>query len=50
VFKPDQADAGDGATFIQLWSEAGWQMALDDCRINTIVDENATANGSFYGG
>ena len=50
VFKPDQADAGDSATFIQFWSETRRQETLDGHWVNTIVDENATANGSFYGG
>src|SRR5690348_2928146 len=48
VFEPDQTNARDGRTRVQLGTEPGRQLALHHFRVNPEVDQDSPSNQALY--
>src|SRR6266699_6452295 len=48
-FEPNQTDASYRHSIHQLWPERAWEDVLQQCRSNTIIDENTPINDALNG-
>jgi hypothetical protein len=50
LLKPDQADARNRAGAVELGTESGWQLALNDLRVDPKIHQYPSLDPSFNDG